>query len=659
MNGDSEQKPSGAGTTPLNLAEDPELLGDFILESREHLNGIEQNVLRLERDASDAEAIHASFRAFHTIKGLAGFLELGAVQQVAHEVETVLDLARNWKLTIDSNVIDRILQAKDYLILWLDQLDSMLRGGSAVAAPGNAELIVSIRGLYAAGRELYAPAAPPAAEIQQTEAPPAAARPEESRIDAAAATSETVVDVASLARLSGAVMEASVRAASPVPEPAPPQTGKAEGGERRDADPASPPPPPARPPAPVHEEPAAAAPKAVETHGREARAIKVDTAKLDYLVDMVGEMVIAQSLVRHDPDLAGESRPRLVRNLSQLARITDEVQRTAMSMRMVPVGQLFQKMSRLVRDLSRKNGKRADLETSGEETELDRNIVEELADPLMHMVRNSLDHGIEDPGEREASGKRPVARVILRASHQAGHIVIEVGDDGRGLNKDKILKKAIERKLVEPGAQLSEHDVFHLIFQPGFSTAEKITDVSGRGVGMDVVRRQIHKLRGRIDIRSTLGQGSTFLLKVPLTLAIIDGLVVTVGAERYIVPLFAVREMLRPTAEMLSTVQGRAEMALIRGSLLPMVRLYRRFGVKPTNEDPTRGLLIVSEGAGRKFCLLVDGLVCKQEVVIKSMGEMLRGIEGVAGGAILGDGRVGLILDLEALCGETREIARG
>jgi two-component system chemotaxis sensor kinase CheA len=650
MNGDSEQKPSGVGTTPLNLAEDPELLGDFILESREHLNGIEQNVLRLERDATDAEAIHASFRAFHTIKGLAGFLELGAVQQVAHEVETVLDLARNWKLTIDSNVIDRMLQAKDYLILWLDQLDSMLRGGSAVAAPGNAALIASIR-------ELYAPAAPPPAEILEAEAPPDAARPAASRIDAAAATSETVVDVASLARLSEAVTEASVPAAPPAPGPAPPQTGKAEADVHCDA--APPAPPPARPPARVHEEPAAAVPKTVETHGREARAIKVDTAKLDYLVDMVGEMVIAQSLVRHDPDLAGESRPRLVRNLSQLARITDDVQRTAMSMRMVPVGQLFQKMSRLVRDLSRKNGKRVDLETSGEETELDRNIVEELADPLMHMVRNSLDHGIEDPGEREASGKRPVARVILRASHQAGHIVIEVGDDGRGLNKDKILKKAIERKLVEPGAQLSEHDVFHLIFQPGFSTAEKITDVSGRGVGMDVVRRQIHKLRGRIDIRSTAGQGSTFLLKVPLTLAIIDGLVVTVGAERYIVPLFAVREMLRPTAEMLSTVQGRAEMALIRGSLLPMVRLYRRFGVKPTNEDPTRGLLIVSEGAGRKFCLLVDGLVGKQEVVIKSMGEMLQGIEGVAGGAILGDGRVGLILDLEALCGETRETARG
>jgi len=592
MNRDEEQTQSGAKGGLLNVADDPELLGDFILESREHLTSVEQNVLKLEQDSGDSEAIHASFRAFHTMKGLAGFLELGAIQQVAHEVETVLDLARNGKLVIDSSVIDRMLESKDYLILWLDQLDSMLHHGTKVAAPDNKRLLASIRALTVS---------PPAVE------------------------EGTIVDAASLARLSEAVREVpAVSEAVPV-----------------------------LPASVAPEEPMAAAQRAVETHAREARAIKVDTGKLDYLVDMVGEMVIAQSLVRHDPDLAGETRPRLVRNLSQLARITDEVQRTAMSMRMVPVGQLFQKMSRLVRDLSRKNGKRVELETSGEETELDRNIVEELGDPLMHMVRNSMDHGVETPGEREASGKDPVAKVTLRASHQAGHIVIEVGDDGRGLNKDWILKKAIDRHLVEPVAQLSEHDLFHLIFQPGFSTAEQITDVSGRGVGMDVVRRQIHKLRGRIDIRSVEGAGTTFLLKVPLTLAIIDGLVVTVGVERYIVPIFAVREMVRPTEDMISTVQGQAEMALVRGSLLPVIRLHRRFGVRPGNEDPTKCLLIVSEGAGRKFCLLVDGLIGKQEVVIKGMGEMLQGIEGVAGGAILGDGRVGLILDLEALCGET------
>ncbi len=630
-----EEKTEVATKAPhLNIADDPELLGDFILESREHLASVELNVLKLEQDADDCEAIHASFRAFHTMKGLAGFLELGAVQEVAHEVETVLDLARNGKLRIDSIVIDRMLESKDYLTLWLDRLDSMLHqgtpsGGAAAALPENAPpdnsgLLVSIRAL----------AARPAPESASTTVPgiPVAAVPE----------TGAVVDALGLAKLSEAVSNTS---------PPPPQLEVAAAAASVDVGSES---PQGTPP-----DETASIPKNPGAQGREARAIKVDTGKLDYLVDMVGEMVIAQSLVRHDPDLTGESRPRLVRNLSQLARITDEVQRTAMSMRMVPVGQLFQKMSRLVRDLSRKSGKRVELETSGEDTELDRNIVEELSDPLMHMVRNSMDHGVETPVEREAAGKSPVARVILRASHQAGHIVIEVGDDGRGLNKDSHPEESHGEA---PGrawrSSSANTSCFILIFQPGFSTAAQVTDVSGRGVGMDVVRRQIHKLRGRIDIRSVEGTGTTFLLKVPLTLAIIDGLVVTVGVERYIVPIFAVREMVRPTAEMISTVQGRAEMALVRGSLLPVIRLYRRFSVKPDNEDPTRCLLIVSEGAGRKFCLMVDGLIGKQEVVIKGMSEMLQNIEGVAGGAILGDGRVGLILDLEALSGETRDKAR-
>jgi two-component system chemotaxis sensor kinase CheA len=391
--------------------------------------------------------------------------------------------------------------------------------------------------------------------------------------------------------------------------------------------------------------------KAAEARPAGARSIKVETAKLDYLVDMVGEMVISQSLVRHDPDLATGLKPRLARNLSQLARITDEVQRTAMSMRMIPVGQLFQKTSRLVRDLSRKASKQVELELFGEETELDRNIVEDLADPLMHMVRNSVDHGIETPDERTRNGKPATARVTLRAGHQAGQIVIQVSDDGRGLNQAKILRKAVEKGLVSAGTQLTEAEIFNLIFHPGFSTAEKITDVSGRGVGMDVVRKHVQKLRGRIDVLSRLGEGTTFLLKLPLTLAIIDGLVVGVGEQRYIVPIFAVREMLKPPEDSISTLQGRQEMALVRGSLLPLVRLHQRFGVKPRFENPWDSLLIVSESGGRQFCLMVDELIGKQEVVIKSLGETMANIAGVAGGAILGDGRVGLILDLEGLFG--------
>lgn len=353
----------------------------------------------------------------------------------------------------------------------------------------------------------------------------------------------------------------------------------------------------------------------------------------------MGEMVITQSLIRHDPDLSLESKPRLARNISQLARITDEVQRTAMSMRMVPLAQLFNKMSRLVRDLAQKSGKNVELVLEGEDTELDRNIVEELGDPLMHMVRNALDHGIEAPAERLEAGKSATARVLLKAGHQSGHIVIEISDDGRGLNRDKILRKAIQRGLAPSNATLSDNEVYNFIFHPGFSTAEKVTDVSGRGVGMDVVRKHIQKLRGRVEIQSALGRGTTFQLKLPLTLAIIDALVAGVGTERYIVPIYIVREMLRPTPDMISTVQGKAEMALVRGSLLPLVRLHECFGVKPRSADPCECLLIVAESGEKRFCLMVDELIGKQEVVIKSLGEKFEHVEGVAGGAILGDER--------------------
>ncbi|MGH9558301.1 MAG: chemotaxis protein CheA, partial [Bryobacteraceae bacterium] len=270
-------------------------------------------------------------------------------------------------------------------------------------------------------------------------------------------------------------------------------------------------------------------------------------------------------------------------------------------------------------------------------------------DPLMHMVRNSIYHGIETPEERIRAGKDPVAWVRLKAGHHSGHILLEVTDDGRGLDPDKILKKAREKNLIGEGARPAENEIFNLIFTPGFSTAEQVTSVSGRGVGMDVVKKHIHKLRGKIEIQSTQGLGATFLLRLPLTLAIIDGLLVGVGEERYLMPIFAVREMFRPSDEMLSTVEHRDEMVLLRGSLLPVVRLHRRFEVAPKSEKLAENVLIVTEARGKLFCLAVDELIDKQEVVIKSLGGALSHIRGVAGGAILGDGRVGLILDPESL----------
>lgn len=640
MSVESEQKPPAGAGTPAGggsanpLASDPELIGDFIVESREHLTAIELQLLTLDQDPANAEAIHAIFRGFHTIKGMAGFLDLEAVRDLAHEVETVLDLARNAKLAVTPSIVDRILESKDYLNVWMSELEAMLQTGKMPAAPDAENLLAAIRGLVSG--ETWGQTSP------AEEAAAAPRVPEQARELPAAATP----GLAELAReVAATPPERSREAASEtsaVP-PAAPSSVEAPAEASTEAAPAE------------TAEPA----KAAEAKASGPRSIKVDTAKLDYLVDMVGEMVISQSLVRHDPDLGTAMKPRLARNLSQLARITDDIQRTAMSMRMIPIGQLFQKTSRLVRDLSRKAGKQVELELAGEETELDRNIVEELADPLMHMVRNSVDHGIETPAERVAAGKPALAQVRLKAGHQAGHIVIEVSDDGRGLARDKILRKAREKGLIPADAEVAESEIFALIFHPGFSTADKITDVSGRGVGMDVVRKQVQKLRGRIDVMSKPGEGTTFLLKLPLTLAIIDGLVVGVGDQRYIVPLFAVREMLQPAEEAISTIHGRQEMAMVRGTLLPVIRLHQRFHVTPKRQHPWESLLIVSESGSKLFCLMVDELIGKQEVVIKSLGEGMRNIPGVAGGAILGDGRVGLILDPEGLFGARNGTGHG
>jgi two-component system chemotaxis sensor kinase CheA len=320
-----------------------------------------------------------------------------------------------------------------------------------------------------------------------------------------------------------------------------------------------------------------------------------------------------------------------------------------MSLRMVPIRATFQKMNRLVRDLSIKVGKQVELRTEGEDTELDRTIVEEISDPLVHMIRNSIDHGIEKPEVRVQRGKPAQGTIFLKAFHQGGNIVIEIKDDGNGLDRQRILAKAVEQGLVKPDAQPSDYELFSLILAAGFSTAEKVTDLSGRGVGMDVVRRNIEKLRGKIEIESQPGQGSTFSIFLPLTLAIIDGLLVGVGAHRYIVPTLLVRESFRPTPEMIHTVQERGEMINLRGRLHPLVRLYARLGIEPATTNAAESIVVVVETGDDIRCLLVDKLLGKHEVVIKSLGETFRRNRYLAGAAILGDGRIGLILDPQAL----------
>ena len=363
----------------------------------------------------------------------------------------------------------------------------------------------------------------------------------------------------------------------------------------------------------------------------------------------MGELVIAQSMVVQHR-LVQEQRDReLERHLRQLSRITTDLQRNAMSLRMVPIRSAFQKMTRLVRDLAAAQNKQVCLHLSGEDTELDRNIVEELADPLLHMMRNAVDHGIESPDERVAKGKSAQGNIYLHAAHQGGGILIRMRDDGKGLDAGRILAKAVQKGLIAAEEAPAESTVFNLIFLPGFSTAETVTDVSGRGVGMDVVRGNIARLRGRIDIESAPDQGTTFDIFLPLTLAIIDGMLVGVGQERFILPTLAIRESLRPRPHMVSSVQGKGEVISVRDKLIPLVRLSEKLGISSRVSDPCDGIVMVVDSGVRSRALLVDSLIGKQEVVIKPLGHAFRGQQGMSGAAILGDGRVALIIDPDAV----------
>lgn len=586
--GAAAESPKEEPTLTLNLEQDEELLKEFINESQEHLQNIEQGVLVLEQQPNDADTLNSIFRAFHTFKGGSGFLNLTAIQALAHDLESLLDLARQQKLAITPAVINLILEGGDTLRQFCNEIAAQVTGKKP---PG--PIIVPTLNLLARIRSTLGKETAPAPVIL------------------------------------------------PLPEPVIPPPSAGSGA------PTSKPPAGPRPtggtitPAVEH--------AAAKANPAAATAVKVDTLKLDSLVDLVGEMVIAQSLVVQNQDLNSLLNEQLTRDLAQLTRISKELQRTVMSLRMVPIRSTFQKMHRLIRDLSLKVGKRIDLVTEGEDTELDRTIVEELSDPLVHMIRNSVDHGIEKPEARAQRGKPAHGTVSLKAFHQGGNIVIEIKDDGNGLDRDRILAKAVEKGLVKPDEQLSDSDVFNLIMGAGFSTAEKVTDISGRGVGMDVVRRNIEKLRGKLEIQSKKGEGSTFSIFLPLTLAIIDGLLVGVGEHRYILPTLLVRESLRPTAEMIHTVHERGEMINLRGRLHPLLRLHAHLGIEPISTDPAQSIVVVVEAGSEIRCLMVDKLLGKQEVVIKSLGETFRRNRYLAGAAILGDGRVGLILDPQAL----------
>ena len=593
----------------LNLKDDAELLNEFHGESVELLQNIEQGLLVLEDNPSDSGTINSIFRAFHTFKGAAGFLRLLALQDLAHDLESLLDAARQSKIRITTPIIDIILAGSDALKNYTFQIGLQLKGtnaGKPIVVP-TSELILRVR---AALRGDLPP---------EPTAPQPIAAPEPSSVEPP--KKETPTPQA----------QATEKALEVIPPKDPPASSIAVNVTHLNPTPT------------VSKEP-------IEIKDQSSGFVKLDTSKLDALIDLVGELVIAQSMVVQDPDVQSLESRTLARSLRQLSRTTSELQRNAMSLRMVPVRAAFQKMTRLVRDIGAHQKKQVQLVLDGEETELDRNIVEKLGDPLVHMIRNAVDHGIESPADRMASGKPTLGTVRLSASHQRGGILIRIQDDGKGLSADKILAKGIERGLVAPNAELTESEIYNLIFMPGFSTADAITDLSGRGVGMDVVKRNIEGLRGKVEIQSVLGKGSTFNILLPLTLAIIDGLLVGVGNDRYIIPTISVRESFRPKPGMVTTIHERGAMVSVRGKQTPVLRLGQFLGttgIKATTDE--EGIIIVVESGDAMRGILVDELIGKQEVVIKSLGETFKDQNLLAGAAVLGDGSVGLILDVDTL----------
>ncbi len=587
----SDEKSAAADVLlDLHLDENRELLGEFYGEAIEHLQQIEAALLVLDQQPENPEALASIFRSFHTFKGNAGFLGLVPMQSLAHEVESILDLARNRALRLNAAIITEILHSRDALAALTQQVSLALEKGQLP------DRIVPVGHLISAIKRL-------AANPKVVNAPAPAAAP----VTASAAPS-----------------------AQPAPEAAPvaPQPHGVEATLAR-----------------ANAIEAAAMVKSAVTN----QTVRVNTEKLDSLMDVVGELVIVQSQLLETARAAGGVGSPLQRNVGQLARITKELQHTAMGLRMIPIKAAFQKMERLARDLARDFGKKVHFTTSGEDTELDRTVVEEIGDPLVHMVRNALDHGLESPADRVAKGKPETGTLHLKAYHQGGNIVVELEDDGRGIDPEKIFKKAVEKGVIAPNAQMSRDEILALIFAAGFSTAEKVTAVSGRGVGMDVVKRNIEKLRGKIEISSEVGKGSNFKIKLPLTMAIIDGLVVRVGEDRFILPSTSVQMALRPAREHISTIHGQGEVLDLRGRLLPLHRLHRRFGIPSDATQPWEGIVVIVEHSGKVSALLVDEMVSKQEVVIKNLGAFMQNLPGVSGGAILGDGNIALILDPSTL----------
>ncbi len=607
----------------------------FFEETDEHLATLELLLIGLDLDQPDAETLNGIFRAAHSIKGSSGMFGFDDLTAVTHELETLLDRIRCGQTALHVDMIGVFLEARDVLQRLLDAHRSQVPDPDVPVA-------TTVERLRAWLAEPVAPAAddgfglfsdaPTAAEDSASDDGAFGFFDDAPGTPGACATSDD--DFGFFDNAPGA----------PDVNPVEPYGifDKAPGAPAMATVVAAPSEQPKAPPS--------AAAKPATRADSESSSIRVSVEKIDSLINLVGELVITQAMLSQlSEDLDPTHFERLQQALAQLEHNTRDLQESVMSIRMLPISFIFSRFPRLVHDTSARLGKQVELILHGEHTELDKSVIEKLSDPLTHIVRNSIDHGIETPAERLAAGKPAQGSVKLAASHQGGSVVVEISDDGRGLSRERILAKAREKGLaVHDG--MSDADVWQLIFMPGFSTAEAVTELSGRGVGMDVVRRNIQAMGGRIDIDSAHGLGTRMSIRLPLTLAILDGLIVAVEKVNYVVPLTYIVESLQARADDVRGLAGEESTVIrVRGEYLPLFSLNQllRIGAEPM--PPERGIVVILESEGKSFALQVDELVGQQQVVIKSLEQNFRRIDGIAGATIMGDGSVALILDVDAL----------
>jgi two-component system chemotaxis sensor kinase CheA len=633
----------------------------FFVEAIELLAQMEQLLLELDVDSPDSEQLNAIFRAAHSIKGGAATFGFTALTETTHVLETLLDRARHGQLRLSGPMIDAFLETKDAL---QEQLTAY-QAGKEPDAERVAHICAVLQQLArenGEGAAAPAPAAAPVAVAAATSAPAAStgalrirfSRLSDSECELLAGELANLGTLASRTRSNDqltvmlestcdpediiavccfVIDESQIDISRETPEAQVPVAPAAAPAAE-----------PAKAAVPASAAPAAAPAAAA----KESSSIRVDVEKVDQLINLVGELVITQSMLTQAATMLDPVvYERFLSGLGHLERNARDMQESVMSIRMMPMDYVFSRFPRVIRDVSAKLGKLVRLDTNGRETELDKGLIERIIDPLTHLVRNSLDHGIETPDIRLAKGKEATGQLLLSAQHHGGNIVIEVSDDGAGLNREKILAKAMQQGLAV-SETMPDEEVWQLIFAPGFSTAEQVTDISGRGVGMDVVKRNIQEMGGHVEIQSRGGHGTTTRIVLPLTLAILNGMSVKVGSEAYILPLSYVIESLQPLAEHLHSITSDGHVIKVRGEYLPLIELHRVFDVAGAQVDPTQGILVIVQADDARFALLVDELLGQHQVVVKNLETNYRKVPGISAATILGDGSVAFIIDVAA-----------